>query len=103
MLRRKALILLTVLAIGLSGFAPMARAVGHLCASCQSACENGCRGAQQPLKSCQAQACSNVAQPGVHAIPDVPRHYLAAAGYGRNPELPFSSLSSPPRLAPPRR
>jgi hypothetical protein len=101
MLLRKALILLTVLTIGLSGFISMAHTLSDHCASCLVVCDDGCGGMQETSKICHA--CLSVVQPDLARAAQIGRtKQLFAAEYATDPELQFSSLNFPPRLAPPR-
>jgi hypothetical protein len=101
MLLRKALILLTILTIGLSGLIPVARALEHGCASCLAVCDDGCGGMQETSKICHA--CLSVVQPDLARAAQIGRaKQLFTAEYASDPELQFTSLNSPPRLAPPR-
>jgi|RhiMetdeSRZDD1v2_1073273.scaffolds.fasta_scaffold128263_2 hypothetical protein len=101
MLLRKALILLTVLTIGLSGFISMAHTLSDHCASCLVVCDDGCGGMQETSKICHA--CLSVVQPDLARAAQIGRaKQLFTAEYASDPELQFTSLNSPPRLAPPR-
>jgi len=101
MLLRRALILLTVLTIGLSGFISMAHTLSDHCASCLVVCDDGCGGMQETSKICHA--CLSVVQPDLARAAQIGRaKQLFTAEYASDPELQFSSLNSPPRLAPPR-
>jgi hypothetical protein len=101
MLLRRALILLTVLTIGLSGFISMAHTLSDHCASCLVVCDDGCGGMQGTSKICHA--CLSVVQPDLARAAQIGRaKQLFTAEYASDPELQFTSLNSPPRLAPPR-
>ena len=101
MLLRKALILLTVLTIGLSGFISMAHTLSDHCASCLVVCDDGCGGMQESSKICHA--CLSVVRPDLARAAQIGRaKQLFTAEYASDPELQFTSLNSPPRLAPPR-
>src|SRR3954454_24832300 len=100
MLLRKVLILLAVLALGLTGLAPVARAADRGCATCISACDSGCD-QEQSSKACQP--CVGVAQGNLAiAVLAVRETDCSTESYQQEPELRFDSLASRPSIAPPR-
>src|SRR5436309_9449990 len=100
MLLRKVLILVAVLALGLTGLAPVAHAADRACGSCISACDSGCN-QEQSSKACQH--CVGVSQGSLAIAAQVFRETdRSTESYHREPELQLGSLASRPSLAPPR-